>query len=185
MKILESMKKTVVLMLAGTALIACIKDTDTNTDVDVDIDNDTATEIITDSEGWTSYGSPVGTWSLSSWNALSQAEVYLSFSEDGNFELYQRVYTPFYEYYSGTWQHSEGKLSGTYSDGVEWGAYYLAFRDDEMRLTHSADEEDIAYFVQSTIPNEVLEYGNPDSKALGDSESSTETRFLRNSGRLL
>lgn len=172
MRILETMKKAVVFMLAVTALIACNKNTDTDTDT-------------VDPDGWTTDGSPVGTWCLSSWSELSQAEVYLSFSEDGTFELYQRVYTPYYDYYSGTWQKSGGELSGTYSDGVTWGVYNVSFRDDEMRLILAADATDISYFVQGTIPDEALEYGNPDSKALGDSELSTDGGFFRNSGRFL
>lgn len=169
MRIFGNMKKAVMLMLAATALIACRKNTDT--------DNNTNT----DAEGWTTNGSPIGTWSLSSWNDLSEAVIYLSFSGDGTFELYQRVYSIFYEYYDGTWHHSDGELSGTYSNGDSWGAYYVAFRGDEMMLTHSADETDVSYFVKSSIPDEVLDYVNPDSKANGDSEVST----FRNSGRFL
>lgn len=167
MKMFENMKRAALLMFAVAAVLSC---------------NKTTTEDPVDPEGWTTNGSPVGTWCLSSWNETEQAEVYMSFASDGTFELYQRVYSPYYEYYDGTWTQADGELSGTYSDGVEWGPYYVSYRDDEMRLVHSADEEDVSYFVKGDIPEEALLYGNPDSKSVDTLEAGYE---FRNFGRAL
>lgn len=166
MRILNTLKKAVVLVLATTALIACRKDDK--------------------SLLWNEDGSPIGTWSLSYWGEeLSQPEIYLSFSDDGSFELYQRLYSIYFEYYNGYWELSDDVLSGTYSDGIEWrSSYYVAFRDSEMRFINIKDEDDVAYYVTSSIPDDVVELVNIGSKASEDSETS-ETGLLRNSGRFL
>ena len=37
-------------------------------------------------------GNVVGSWHLVSWSSLQSADVYLSFSESGSFDIYQRLY---------------------------------------------------------------------------------------------
>ena len=41
-------------------------------------------------------GNVVGSWHLVSWSSLQSADVYLSFSESGSFDIYQRLYKPEY-----------------------------------------------------------------------------------------
>ena len=49
-------------------------------------------------------GNVVGSWHLVSWSSLQSADVYLSFSESGSFDIYQRLYKPEY-----VRQHPVGK----------------------------------------------------------------------------
>lgn len=177
MRIIGTMKRAVVVTLLVTSMTSCFET--------IKISGSDLDDLTAGSEDLITESSFVGTWAMSSWLEFSEAEVYISFAYNRTFELYQRVYTSFYEYYYGTWSYSNGELSGTYSDGLGWGAYYVSFVDDMMVLTHSSDENDVSYFVRSTIPDDALQYVNPDSKALDSSETSADRGFFRNSGRFL
>lgn len=122
-------------------------------------------------------GSVIGSWHLKSWSALQNADIYLTFSEAGTFELYQRVYKPQYVHYNGSFSFEKSVLSGKYGDQTPWGDdYKVSFRADgnEMRLTATSSTGDVSIFVKSEIPEEIL------SGALeGDPKSrSEEPRFL-------
>lgn len=74
-------------------------------------------------------GSVVGSWHLVSWSTLQSADVYLSFSEAGSFQLYQRLYKPEYVHLDGTYSYDKPTLSGRYSDNTSWGSSsYRGFR---------------------------------------------------------
>ena len=104
-------------------------------------------------------GAIVGQWHLISWSTLSSADVYLSFTDNGAFEIYQRVYSPLYVHYNGTYTYSGDVLSGLYSDGKPWGSSYeVTFQSDgrRMTLTSTVSGSDVAVFEQATIPDEIL-----------------------------
>lgn len=101
----------------------------------------------------------IGQWHLVSWSALQAADVYVSFTEEGSFELYQRVYAPAYTHFSGLYNYSDGELSGEYSDGTAWGGTYtVAFNTagTEMTLTSIQSPEDVSVFEKTSIPEEIL-----------------------------
>lgn len=50
-------------------------------------------------------GNVVGSWHLVSWSSLQSADVYLSFSESGSFDIYQRLYKPEYVHLDGTYSY--------------------------------------------------------------------------------
>ena len=52
------------------------------------------------------------------------ADVYASFEEDGDFDLYQMLGEGRYRHYTGSWSIKGDILSGTYSDGAVWGSSY-------------------------------------------------------------
>lgn len=107
-----------------------------------------------------------GEWKLESWYGQPAgegdvpADVYLSFSDDGTFELYQKLgaaghYTAFYGIYS---VDSEGLLCGTYSDEKSWGGTY-AFSVESDRLTLENSEaagQGVCIYVRTTIPDSVI-----------------------------
>ncbi|MBO8479076.1 MAG: hypothetical protein IAB80_09360 [Bacteroidetes bacterium] len=113
-------------------------------------------------EGQDGEAGPVtGQWHLESWGMLTQeqADVYVSFGEDGTFDLYQRVYTPYYEHYDGSYTQQDGCISGTYSDGTAWNAAYtVTVSDDKTRLTltNTANSDDAAVYRAETIPEEII-----------------------------
>lgn len=104
-------------------------------------------------------GTFTGTWQMVSWSSTTAAEVYVEFAEDGAFDLYQRVYSPYYEHFSGTWNADGNVLSGKYSDGTSWSGTYTGTFSDEgslMTLTRTDSPEDVATYRKGTIPDEVL-----------------------------
>lgn len=123
-------------------------------------------------------GTVVGQWHMVSWSTLTAADVYLSFTDAGSFELYQRLYTPAYVHLKGNFSYQNGTLSGNYSDNTAWGhSYSVSFNTDgtQMTLTSTASAGDVAVFVQSTIPDEITS-GVLEASALSRSEELV--RFL-------
>lgn len=125
-------------------------------------------------------GPVAGQWHMIQWSSISsdRADVYVSFGEDGTFDLYQRVYTPYYEHYEGTYTQDGGQVTGTYSDGTPWSSSYTAsFSNDrtEMTLTPDDGSGDVVYEA-ADIPEDVL------SGLLSGTKSETNTgtgfRFL-------
>lgn len=115
-------------------------------------------------------GTVVGSWHLLSWNTLSAADVYVSFDAAGRFDLYQRLYTPLYEHYTGSYTYIDGRLAGTYDDGEPWGGTYLvsfASGGQRMTLTRDTDAEDVALFGQASIPDEIRSEATSNPAACG------------------
>ncbi len=103
-------------------------------------------------------GTVVGQWCLTQWSAMDDADVYVEFKEDNTFNLYQRLGTPYYEHFTGTYSLSGNTLSGQYSDGVAWGSSYtVSFSGNDMTLTSTTSSADISVYTQTTIPGDVLE----------------------------
>lgn len=105
-------------------------------------------------------GPVAGQWHLIEWSSLSddRADIYISFGEDGTFDLYQRLYTPYYEHYDGNYIQDGATVSGTYSDGTAWGSSYTAvFTEDRSRMTLTPDGNGTAaVYEASDIPEEIL-----------------------------
>ncbi len=67
-----------------------------------------------------------------------EADIYVSFTEDGKFELYQQITEGAYRLYRGTWHADEETetISGKYNDGEAWGSSYTVdMRDDSNTMT--------------------------------------------------
>lgn len=104
-------------------------------------------------------GSVIGTWHMVSWSTLAAADIYVSFSDEGSFKLYQRLYTPEYVYLDGTYSYNDRTLSGVYSGNIPWGSSYRAsFNTDgtRMTLTSTSREDDVAVYVKAEIPAEII-----------------------------
>ena len=102
-----------------------------------------------------------GEWQLSSIATKAASlggqsvDVYVSFTSDGKFELYQQLGQGWYTYFSGSWKLSEGILSGSYSDGKPWGSQYNVSVDgDKMTLVTAGGGETDTY-TRTTIPDSV------------------------------
>lgn len=125
-------------------------------------------------------GTLVGQWHMITWyGAAATADVYLSFTEEGTFDLYQRIYTPMYEHYNGNYSYRDGKLSGEYSDNVSWGSdYRVSFSADgkQMTLTSTSSTGDVSVYEKTTIPEDILSGElTPSTQSRTDKE---EFRFL-------
>lgn len=85
-----------------------------------------------------------------------KVDVYISFAQDGSFELYQKVGEGRYRRFDGNWSLLEDQLSGTYSDGKAWGSTYTVSMDADrlIMLSSSATPEESVY-TKTTIPSDV------------------------------
>lgn len=85
-----------------------------------------------------------------------KVDVYISFAQDGSFELYQKVGEGRYRRFDGNWSLLEDQLSGTYSDGKAWGSTYTVSMDADrlIMLSSSATPEESVY-TKATIPSDV------------------------------
>ena len=96
---------------------------------------------------------------LGEWHSTSisvNGDIYLSFSEDKTYELYQKIGEGAYRLYRGTWNIEEGILTGKYNDGESWAASYDAsVQDKTLTLTSKNDAAEVSTYTACEIPEEV------------------------------
>ena len=96
---------------------------------------------------------------LGEWHSTSTSvngDIYLSFSEDKTYELYQKIGEGAYRLYRGTWNIEEGILTGKYNDGEPWAASYDAsVQDKTLTLTSKNDAAEVSTYTACEIPEEV------------------------------
>ena len=138
-KIFDSMKKIVLVLFAVVAMACCRKEENP-----LDI---------------------TGEWRLSGietkvsiWEET--VDVYLSFSADRSFMMYQMIGAGRYRAYSGSWFLSGNTLSGIYSDGRPWGAasYEVEMEGNVltlMAMDASGRELESDTYTRTSIPADV------------------------------
>lgn len=85
-------------------------------------------------------------------------DVYVSFSDDRTFTIYQMIGEGRYRKYTGSWTIVGNTLDGKYSDGKKWGATYdveLTSSGSRMILSTSSGEIDI--YQKVSIPTEIID----------------------------
>ena len=85
-------------------------------------------------------------------------DVYISFSSDRSFTMYQMIGAGRYHKYSGTYLLDGTTLSGKYSDGKQWGSSYeveLSSSDSQLILTSGSGEVDT--YKKASIPSDVID----------------------------
>ena len=85
-------------------------------------------------------------------------DVYISFSSDKSFTMYQMLGTGRYHKYSGTYILDGTTLSGKYSDGKQWGSSYeveLSSSGTQLTLTSASGEVDT--YKKASIPSDVTD----------------------------
>lgn len=101
--------------------------------------------------------------------------VYLSFTAEGNFEIFQKLGEGRFRKYEGTFSVTEDLLSGTYSDGESWGATYKAENGGStLTLTAQNGSNEVSIYNACTIPADVRSEATSGTKA----EDDAEPRFL-------
>lgn len=101
-----------------------------------------------------------GDWKLISIDntpAGEELEVRISFSHDG-FSIYQRAEAEvFYTYYCGAWSMEDSKISGTYSDGSEWGNSYSVdiSSNDILTLTTTSAPYEVTCYTREELPSSI------------------------------
>ena len=93
-----------------------------------------------------------GTWELADITTKAAqigeqtVEVVITFNADNTFTMSQMLGQGRHTSYSGTWQLTETKLSGKYSDGKAWGAGYEVSREGDV-LTMTPDIADAESYI--------------------------------------
>lgn len=84
------------------------------------------------------------------------ADIYISFMENGRFELYQQIGEGAHRVFRGTWNLEEDLLTGKYNDGEDWAAAYrISVEDKTLTMTSANDAAEVSRFTQTQIPAEV------------------------------
>lgn len=92
-------------------------------------------------------------------SALVGAEtvtVYVKFSEDGTFAMYQMVGDGRFVAFSGSWKLAGSTLSGTYADGTSWASSYEVSVDKSTLTMTTGDGLDVFVYKACTIPYDQL-----------------------------
>lgn len=98
-----------------------------------------------------------GTWKLTSWRgAEPPVAVYLVIDNRGSVTLYQRIEGHTWGCYSSNATLLDGIISGTYSDGIAWGAdYYVTTSQGSMTWVDTEDDADISVYERATLPADI------------------------------
>ena len=97
-------------------------------------------------------------WKLVSVNGVAnEFHVYISF-EEGNFALFQQLYTLDFKLFDGTYKVSGNKLTGEYFEGGAWKCGYTGgISEDGNTMTLISDDDQAVKCIYEacTIPDEV------------------------------
>lgn len=96
----------------------------------------------------------VGDWVLESYGGSSElaGKVYARFTDSGSFELYQNINEAGFSKFTGSYDYSDGTLSGAYSDGKAWKDTY-SVQVANTTLKHTESNGKVAQFTATTIPD--------------------------------
>ena len=102
-------------------------------------------------------GAVAGEWVLTSWNeAEPEFNVYINFSDDNTFEMYQQVWSFDYELYTGKYVVTGDVMTGTYADGSNWACgYKVNVVDGQLTMYSQEDQSVTSLYEKCTIPEEI------------------------------
>ena len=100
-----------------------------------------------------------GKWHLMTLcDATPEFDVYIEFTKDGKFNIYQQVWSFTYEHFTGNFTINGNVVSGIYSDGSQWTASYkFAVANSKLSLTNVMNSDEIAIYDACKIPAEIIE----------------------------
>jgi len=105
--------------------------------------------------------SVAGEWKLETFGGASTAsqevDVYVIFTADKEFTIYQKLGKGHYSKFAGTYTVAGSVLNGTYSDGTPWASSYEAtVADGTLTLkAKDADSHEESVYVSETVPASV------------------------------
>ncbi len=106
----------------------------------------------------------VGDWNIISVTTKSAVigsqtvDIYMSFTGDGTFVIYQKTSDAqlYYEKYTGTWSLASGVLSGIYTSGESCGDYNVTFSEGNMTLASMSTPSEVSVYKKAVIPDGVI-----------------------------
>ena len=88
----------------------------------------------------------------------ADAGIYISFSSNGTFELYQKLDSEGFELRRGQWNLDGDVISGTYNDQEAWAtSYKVSVVGESLTLVAQYGTEETNVYVKTTIPDGVKE----------------------------
>ena len=99
-----------------------------------------------------------GQWHIIEWNnETPEFDVYIEFKA-GKFSIYQQVYSVFFEKFEGSYNVSNGVVTGTYTDGSNWACgYKFEVAGSELTLKSQEDTSIVSVYKKCTIPQSVID----------------------------
>ncbi len=88
------------------------------------------------------------------------ADIYVSFTAEGTFELYQQITTGSFRLYRGTWTFDEAAktIAGKYNDGESWGSgYAVTMSEDTNSMTFKDSAANEYIYSRQEIPAAIKE----------------------------
>jgi hypothetical protein len=103
-----------------------------------------------------------GAWEMSAVSTKvnvggEQVSVYLDFSAEGSFTLYQKIGAGRYTVFTGSYNVDQNNklLSGTYSNGKQWGPYDCTCSESSLTLVTYGGGETYTYNKIDAVPSSV------------------------------
>lgn len=97
-----------------------------------------------------------GQWHIVDWNGEAPVfDVYVEFTS-GNFNIYQQVYSLYYEHFEGTYSINNDVITGSYADGKPWACgYKFEVANGKLTLKSQEDTSIVSVYEKCTIPQEI------------------------------
>lgn len=93
------------------------------------------------------------------WHSTSisvTGDVYINFTDDMKFEMFQKIGEGAYRLYRGSWNVEEDLLTGRYNDGEDWAAAYTVTVDDRsLTMISTNDAAEKSTYTRTEIPEDV------------------------------
>lgn len=93
------------------------------------------------------------------WHSTSisvTGDVYISFTDDMKFEMFQKIGEGAYRLYRGSWNVEGDLLTGKYNDGEDWAAAYTVTVDDRsLTMISTNDAAEKSTYTRTEIPEDV------------------------------
>ena len=97
-----------------------------------------------------------GTWHMASYcDSPANIDLYIVFTEDMKFTMYQRSATTTYNTFSGSYtiDSQTAVITGEYNDGTAWAnSYKISYSGDNLVLTNTANSTEISVYEPAKVP---------------------------------
>lgn len=99
-----------------------------------------------------------GQWHIVEWNGEApEFDVYIDFN-DGKLDIYQQVYTLYYEHFEGTYTTNGNIITGSYADGSSWvSGYKYEVDGNNLTLYSQEDQSVVSVYERCEIPQSVID----------------------------
>lgn len=99
-----------------------------------------------------------GQWHLVEWNGEApEFQVYVEY-KGGEFDIYQQVYSLYYEHFEGSYVVNGDIVTGSYSDGTNWASGYKFEVSGDRLIMYSQEDTSVkSIYEKCEIPLSVIE----------------------------